>query len=167
MGSHCAAQGTISDLLGQNMMEDSMIKIIYICMTGLLCCIAEIDTILEFLLCLSGLRTQHRVCEVVGSIPDLTQWVKDPMLLQATQQVTDTAQIQCCRGCGIGLQQRQFNPGKGTSIYLECGWKRKKKKSSKNRHLTTPHVLMPPITFFLVLQKLQCCPSYPLWVMAI
>ena len=37
-----------------------------------------------FLLWFSRLRAQHNVCEDVGSIPDLTQWVEDPVLLQAT-----------------------------------------------------------------------------------
>ena len=37
----------------------------------------------EFPLRLNGLRTQHSVCEVVGSIPGLPQWVKDPAFLQA------------------------------------------------------------------------------------
>ena len=35
----------------------------------------------EFLWWLSGLRTQHSVCEDEGSIPSLTQWVKDPVFL--------------------------------------------------------------------------------------
>ena len=35
----------------------------------------------EFLLWLSGLRTQHS--EDVGAIPGLSQWVKDLVLLQA------------------------------------------------------------------------------------
>ena len=35
----------------------------------------------EFPLWLSGLRTRQRVCENMGSIPDLTRWVKDPALL--------------------------------------------------------------------------------------
>ena len=32
---------------------------------------------------LSKLRTEHSVCEDVDLIPGLTQWVKDPSLLQA------------------------------------------------------------------------------------
>ena len=36
----------------------------------------------EFLLWLSGLRTRHSVCEESSLIAGLTQWVKDPVLLQ-------------------------------------------------------------------------------------
>ena len=48
-----------------------------------------------------------------GSIPGLTQWVKDPVLpwAVAVAEVADTACILRCRGCaeGQGLQL-QFNP---------------------------------------------------------
>ena len=37
----------------------------------------------EFPLWLSGLRTQSNLCEDVGSIPGLIQWVKDLAWLQA------------------------------------------------------------------------------------
>ena len=37
----------------------------------------------EFLLWLSGLRTQHSVPKDVGSIPGLTQWVRDLVLPHA------------------------------------------------------------------------------------
>ena len=36
----------------------------------------------EFPLWLSEFRTQHCLCENAGSIPGLTQWVKDPVLPQ-------------------------------------------------------------------------------------
>ena len=45
-----------------------------------------------------------RILTVVALVPGLSQWVKDPMLPQAAAEVADAAQIQCCRGCGIGLQ---------------------------------------------------------------
>ena len=38
---------------------------------------------LEFPLWLSGLGIRHGLCEDVGLIPGLVQWVKDPVLLQA------------------------------------------------------------------------------------
>ena len=66
---------------------------------------------MEFHLWLSGLRTLHSVYEDVGLIPGLTQWVKDPPLLQAAAYVTDLAQIQHCCDCGIGWQlQLQLDP---------------------------------------------------------
>ena len=40
----------------------------------------KMHTFREFPLWLSGLRTQFSVCEDVGLIPALAQWVKDPAL---------------------------------------------------------------------------------------
>ena len=42
--------------------------------------------------------------EIVGSIPGLSQWVKDLVLLWAVVLVADSAQIWCCCGCGVGWQ---------------------------------------------------------------
>ena len=47
--------------------------------------------------------------EDVGSIPGLSQGVKDLVLSQAVAEVADASQIWCCWGCGIGWQlQLQF-----------------------------------------------------------
>ena len=46
-----------------------------------------------------------------GSIPGLTQWVKDPELPQAVAWVPDAAQIWCCCGCEVGWQlQLKLDP---------------------------------------------------------
>ena len=49
--------------------------------------------------------------EVAGSVPGLTQWVKDLALLVSCGVVTDAAQIWSYCGCGLGQQlQLQSNP---------------------------------------------------------
>ena len=59
---------------------------------------------------LTGIR------EDTASIPGLTQWVKDPALLQAAVQVADAAWILHCCGCGVGRQlQLQLDPSPGNS----------------------------------------------------
>ena len=47
---------------------------------------------MEFPLWLTGLRTQC-LCEDEGSIPGLTQWVRDLVLWQAATWSVDAAQI--------------------------------------------------------------------------
>ena len=64
----------------------------------------------EFL-CGAAEKNLSRNHEVVGSIPGLTQGVKDQALPWAVVQVEDAAWIPSCCGCGAGQQlQLWFNP---------------------------------------------------------
>ena len=70
--------------------------------------------------CDSGLRTQRSLCEDAVLIPGLAQWVKDLAL--------PAAQIQCSRGCGVGLNcSSDLTPSLGTSTFYECGHGKKTK----------------------------------------
>ena len=72
-----------------------------------------------------------------GSIPALTQWVKDLTWPQAVVQITGAAQIRCFCGCDTGLQlQLQFNPSPGipyaAGVAIEIILKKKIKKENRD-----------------------------------
>ena len=71
--------------------------------------------------------------EVEGSIPALTQWVKDLALPRAVVQVADTAQIWHCCGCGLRWRlQLQFDPQPG-KFHIPQVWPKKRDKRQKNK----------------------------------
>ena len=78
------------------------------------------------------LRTRQCLCEDLGSICGLTQWVKKLVLPQ------NAAQISCCYGCGTGLScSSDSTPGLGTSTCHRWGCKKKKKKKKKKENNLT------------------------------
>ena len=69
--------------------------------------------------------------EVVGSVPGLTQWLKDPALLWAVVKVTDAAWILNCCGCGAGGSSH-WTPSPEASICHKCGPKKAKQNNNDN-----------------------------------
>ena len=64
--------------------------------------------------------------EGVGSIPGLAQWVKEPVLPQATAQVADVTQIWHCHDIGLSCSSNSTSDP-GTSICCRDGHKKNKK----------------------------------------
>ena len=69
----------------------------------------------------------------MGSIPDHTQWVKDPELQQAAVQVADVPGIQCCHWCGIRLAAAAPIQPLAQELPYAAGIAKKRKNKAKNK----------------------------------
>ena len=107
----------------------------------------------EFPLWLSGSRARHCVCEDLGLIHGLAQWVKDLALPKAAAQIAETARIQCCCGCGIVFGcSSDLIPSLETSICSECGPEKKKIILARSCDLCHSCAHTRPLTHFTGLE---------------
>ena len=96
--------------------------------------------------------------EIAGQISGLDQWVKVRALLWAVLQISDTAQILLCCGCGqAGRYSSDQTPRLGTSTCRRCGPKKtggKKKDSPSPKLKATLYAMVWIDNFFLSFRAL-------------
>ena len=121
----------------------------------------------EFPLWLSWLRTRRCLCEDVGSIPCLAQWVEDPTILQSWAWIRDVARIQCCCGCGVDGTcsidrscSSDSAPSPGTSIchrYSQKGreegrreaWREERREGGRKKWMMKASFIKCPVDTYL------------------
>ena len=99
----------------------------------------------EFLLCLSGLRTQYNICEDLDSNPGLPQlkiWHCCELLCMLQTQLGSSISVAVvqARSCSTDSATSLV-----TSIYCEYGPKKTKKKKRRRRSFAGQRVALPHI----------------------
>ena len=89
-----------------------------------------------------------------GSILVITQWIKDPELLQTAVLAADVARFRWGCGCGVGPScSSNSSPGLGTSTCHMCSHKKKKKKKREREREKDIKKLLQTMNYDIILQS--------------